>query len=320
MATITPTPHHTWQQGPLPEILGYLGSALVVGAGFALVAQSWTTWSLPTQIAIVAAAMAALYVAAGALSLTVGGRSKLHDHVARRRLVGVLAALAAPMAAMTTGLALEWSGLKFGTFDEFLMLIVFSVALVAAVFAAWWAPGVVPTIAVALASFMWVLAFLGSVIAPLETPLLDPVMLFVGATGWLIVAPRLLPPRVLSEALGMAAFIFFQVPTAMFALDRPIGVESEIATQMDIAMWFSRAALVGFAVVALILFARGRSWAWAVGGVVAAGVGAMSIAGQTLGLIAGLLVAGVVLLAASGILIITRTRRERVESVQSPER
>ncbi|MEK9737408.1 MAG: hypothetical protein VW239_08815, partial [Candidatus Nanopelagicales bacterium] len=72
--------------------------------------------------------------------------------------------------------------------------------------------------------------------------------------------------------------------------------------------------------VALILFARGRSWAWAVGGVVAAGVGAMSIAGQTLGLIAGLLVAGVVLLAASGILIITRTRRERVEEVQSSER
>lgn len=320
MAAITPTPHHTWQQGPLPEILGYLGSALVVGAGFALVAQSWTTWTLPTQVAIVAAAMAVLYVAAGVLSLTAGGRACLAEHVARRRLIGVLAALAAPLAAMTTGLALEWSGLEMGTFDEFLMLIVFSVALAAAVFAAWWVPGVVPTITVALAAFMWILTFIGSVIGPIETPLLDPIVLFVGAVGWLVVAPRLLPPKILTESLGMAAFIFFQVPTAMFALDRPLGLDPGIVAQMDIAMWFSRTALVGFAAVALILFARGRSWAWAVGGVVAAGVGAMSIAGQTLGLIAGLLVAGVVLLAASGILIITRTRRERIESVTSPDR
>ena len=307
----TPRPHHTWQHGRLPEILGYLGAALVVGAGFALVAQSWSSLSLATQTGVVASAMVALYIAAGALSLTAGGRQHLSEHVARRRLIGVLAALAAPLAAMTTALALEWSGVDFGRRDEITMLIVFSVALIAAGFAAWWVPGIVPTIAVALTGFMWIMTFLGSVIGPLESPLLDPIVLFVAASGWLLLAPRLLSPAVLAEALGMAAFIFFQVPTAFFAFDRPMGLDADIEWQMDAAMWFSRAVLLGFAALALYLFARGRSWAWAVGGVIAAGVGAMSVAGQTLGLIAGLFVAGVVLLAASGILIITRTRREK---------
>jgi len=62
------------------------------------------------------------------------------------------------------------------------------------------------------------------------------------------------------------------------------------------------------AVSALTIFARGGSWAWAVGGVVAAAIGALAIAGSALGWVTGMLVAGVVLLAIAGLLFLARQR------------
>lgn len=301
--------HRSWQQGVLPEVLAYLGAAFVVGAGFALIIQSWEAWDIATQISIVAAAMVSVYVAAAALSLSSGGRGGLADHGTRRRLVTVLATLAAPLAALLTGLAIDAADFRVERREDMMMMIVFSVALLAAAFAAWWVPGAFPTVAVGLAGFMWITAFDGTVIGPLESPLLSEVVLLVAAIGWLAVAPFLLRPRILAESLGMAGLVILQMPAAFSGFDLPTGIDEAVQTQITVAAWTARIALLAFAIVALALFTRGRSWAWAAGGVVAAGVGAMSIAGQALGLIAGLFVAGVVLLAASGVIIITRARR-----------
>lgn len=310
--------HRPWQQGVLPEVLAYLGAAFVVGAGFALVIQSWETWNSATQISIVAAAMVSVYVAAAALSLSSGGRGGLAQHGTRRRLVTVLATLAAPLAALLTGLAIDAADFRVERREDLMMMIVFSVALLAAAFAAWWVPGAFPTVAVGLAGFMWITAFDGTVIGPLESPLLSEVVLLVAAIGWLVIAPFLLRPRILAESLGMAGFIILQMPAAFSGFDLPRGIDEGVQTQITLAAWTARIALLVFAVVALALFTRGRSWAWAAGGVVAAGVGAMSIAGQALGLIAGLFVAGVVLLAASGVIIITRGRRAAPGPLSDP--
>lgn len=301
--------HRSWQQGVLPEVLAYLGAAFVVGAGFALIIQSWEAWNVATRISIVAAAMVSVYVAAAALSLSSGGRAGMVDHGTRRRLVTVLATLAAPLAALLTGLAIDAADFRVERREDMMMMIVFSVAFLAAAFAAWWAPGAFPTVAVGLAGFMWITAFDGTVIGPLESPLLSEVVLLVAAIGWLAVAPFLLRPRILAESLGMAGLVILQMPAAFSGFELPVGIDEAVQTQITVAAWTARIALLAFAIVALALFTRGRSWAWAAGGVVAAGVGAMSIAGQALGLIAGLFVAGVVLLAASGVIIITRARR-----------
>jgi hypothetical protein len=298
----------SWQHGPLPEIIGYVGAALVASAGLNLVGQSWDSWPIPVRFGLSVAGVLALYAAAVTLTVTIGGRGPLVAHVARRRMVGVLASLAAPLIAVAIALAFDWAGIAYDTANSRLPLIFVGAAVLATVVAAWWAPGVVPTLAVAGASLIWLETFTGIVIAPLEQPLVIAATGAVAAVTWLAVAPRLLPPRVLTEALGIAAFIVLQLPEAFRALDMPPLLDDVAEQRLTWAMWFARIALLAFAAAALILFARGASWPWAVGGVIAAGAGALSIAGQTLGLIAGLFVAGIILLAVSGVILVARSR------------
>ncbi|MEY3733563.1 MAG: hypothetical protein RL347_922 [Actinomycetota bacterium] len=305
--------HHSWRQGPLPEIIGYVGAALVVSAGLNLIAQTWDQWPKAVQLAVVITGVLVFYVAAIAITATSGGFSALREHVVRRRLVGVLLSVAAPLMAASVAVGLDWAGVSLEGEGNYWPPVMVSVAVVGAVIAAWWAPGVVPTLAVAFASFIWLEVFTGSVLGPLEQPLVIAVVAAVATVAWLIVAPRLLPPRILTEALGVAGFIISQVSHAFMAFDFPPFLDEVAEQRLTWAMWFSRIALLVFAAVALILFARGGSWVWAVGGVVAAGAGALSIAGQTFGLIAGLFVAGIILLAVSGVLLLARGRRPKDE-------
>lgn len=311
-------PGKSWQQGPWPEIIGYVGAALVVGAGFALIAQAWDNWPIAAQFSLVLTGTMALYIAAVVLTVTAGGHSALAEHTTRRRLVGVLAGLAAPLLAATTALLLDWMGIVVDTPGSTLPLGLVGVAVAAGILAAWWAPGVIPTLVVGAACFTWLQVFLGLVAAPLEMPILDAAVGAVATIAWILVAPRFLPPRELTQALGVFAFISLQMSTAFMAFDMPPLLSDVAQTRLLWAIWFSRVALLAFAAVCLYVFARERSWLWAVGGVVAAGAGALSIAGQTLGLIAGLLVAGVILLAVSGALLLTRRRSEPPTS--APER
>ncbi len=116
--------------------------------------------------------------------------------------------------------------------------------------------------------------------------------------------PRLLAIPTLSEALGVAWILLMLGPAAVTDL----AAMPEVTDAQAVAVWVSRALLVAFATVALTLFARGASGAWAVGGVLAAVMAAMGTAGQALGWVAALLVAGVVLLALSGLLLVLRRR------------
>jgi hypothetical protein len=304
-----PAPARSWRHGPLPEIIGYVGAALVVSAGLNLIGQTWETWPKSAQLAVVASGAVALYVAATVITSTAGGFAALRDHVVRRRLVGVLLALAAPLVAASVAVGLDWAGISLEGDGNYWPLAMASAAVAAACIAAWWAPGVVPTLAVAIASFIWLQIFIGTTLGPLEQPLIIAIVSAVGTVAWLIVAPLLLPPRILTEALGVAGFIMLQVSHAFMAFDFPPFLDDVAEQRLTWAMWFSRIALLAFAAVALILFARGASWVWAAGGVIAAGAGALSIAGQTFGFIAGLFVAGIILLAVSGVLLITRGRR-----------
>jgi hypothetical protein len=309
---------HTWRQGPLPEIIGYVGAALIVSAGLNLVGQTWDSWPQIAQFAVVTVGVVALITAAAILTVTAGGMRALRDHVIRRRLVGVLVVLAAPLSAAALAIGLDWGGISLDARGSYWPLGVITIAVLMTAVAAWWAPGVVPTLGVAFASFTWLQVFIGLVLGPMEQPVAIAAVSAVVTVAWLIVAPRLLPPRVLTEALGVAAFIMLQVSHAFMALDFPPLLDEVGEQRLTWAMWFSRVALLVFATVALVLFARGQSWVWAVGGVVAAGAGALSIAGQTLGLIAGLFIAGVLLLAVSGVLLVARGRHPVTTSDQGP--
>jgi hypothetical protein len=309
-----------WRRGPLSEIIGYVGAALIVSAGLSLVSQTWDSWPKPVQFGVVTAGALVLYATSILITLNAGGLGSLRAHVIRRRLVGVLLVVAAPLVAAAFAVALDWAGIVIDAEGVYWPLAVMSVGLVAAGLAAWWAPGVMPTLGVAFASFTWLQVFFGQVLGPWEQPLAIAVVSAVATLGWLVVAPMLLPPRVLTEALGVAGFILLQVAHAFMAFDMPPQLGDVAEQRLMWAMWFSRIALLAFATVALVIFARGGSWVWAVGGVVAAGAGALSIAGQTLGLIAGLFAAGIILLAVSGVLLVARTRHRDEAATSDQER
>lgn len=305
----------TKRRGALPEIIGYIGAAFIVGAGLTLASQTWALWPKPVQLGVVTLGAIALYATALIVTTTAGGLTSIRDHAARRRLVGVLLAVAIPLAVSALVVALEWAGVGIDTEGTYWPIGLASLALVAAAIAAWWAPGAVPTLSVAVTGLIWLWSVTSRILGSWDLPLVIATVGAVCTVGWLIIAPRFLPPRVLTEALGVTAFIGLQLGNAFMTLDSSLPDDSGQQHIMW-AMWFSRIALLIFALVAVIIFARGGSWVWAAGGVIAAGAGSLSIAGQTLGMVAGLFVAGVILLALSVAILIARARR-RDESVTS---
>ena len=300
--------HRPWQQGPLPEIAGYVGASLVASAALNFVAQSWEDWSTLVRLTIVGTAVGLLY-AAGLIILALGGgRSGLarEDRANRRRLVAVLFAFAAPLAGAFVAVILDAQGL-FAEVTPWLILPGV-VALAAAIAGAWTAPGVVSTLVVG-GTAAWTALASTIVVAENQPEWWVPVIAAVFGALWLAVAPRLLAVPTLSEALGVAWILLMLGPAAVTDLV----AMPEATDAQTVAVWVSRALLLGFAAVALALFARGASGAWAVGGVLAAVMASMGIAGQALGWVAALLVAGVVLLALSGLLLVLRRQTAEPE-------
>jgi hypothetical protein len=318
LGDVVPAPGQK-RRGALPEIVGYIGAAFIVGAGLTLASQTWALWPKPVQLGVVTLGAIALYVTALIVTTTAGGLSPLRDHAPRRRLVGVLLAVAIPLAVSALVVALEWAGVDIDTEGTYWPIGLASIALVAAAIAAWWAPGAVPTLSVAVTGLIWLWSVISRILGSWEQPLVIATVSAVCTVGWLIIAPRFLPPRVLTEALGVTAFIGLQLVNAFTTWDSSLPDDSG-QQQLMWATWFSRIALLIFALVAVAIFARGGSWVWAAGGVIAAGAGALSIAGQTLGLVAGLFVAGVILLAASGAILIARARRKDEPATSDPGR
>lgn len=303
-------PHHSWT-AVLPQVLGWVGAALVLSAALSLVGQSWDTWSDVTRLLVLVAALIVLVAPAVTVLLVTGGRAAVDTDDARRRIVAVLLALSAPLVAATA----YWTLTVAGVDDEILSeqtwaLIPAFAGLIAAVTAAWLARGVMTTLAVAA---MW--AFTGITLLSLFSSQPDWVLpVIVAGVGavWLAVAPRVLTPVPLTEALGVAWTVAMLAPVAL--MESRI-VDPDMPVDEIAASWVGRGLLLVFALVAFGVFARSGHWAWAVGGVIAAALAALAIAGSALGWIAGMLVAGVVLIAVSGLLMLAR--RPKKEPVTS---
>ena len=232
-----------------------------------------------------------------------GWRSGLQSeqHANRRRLVAVLFALTAPLVGAFAAVILDAQG-RFTEASPWIILPGV-VALVAALAGAWCAPGTMTTLAVA-GMGAWVALATSIVVAENQPEWWIPILSTAFGALWLAAAPRLLANPTLSESLGMAWLLVTLGPAAVTDLAEPVVITGDQA----IAAWLSRGILVVLAAVALTLFARGASGAWAVGGVIAAVLASMGLAGQTLGWVAALLVSGVVLLALSGLLLALRRR------------
>lgn len=311
-AAAAPEQRRTWMQGPLPEIIGYVGGALVASAGLNFVAQSWEKWSFFTRVSVIGTAIVILYAAAGTIVGIAGGRTALDslEKANRRRLTAVLLALASLLVGALTAVILDNRG--WMDFDDTTWWIVLPgvVAFLAAAAGAWFAPGTVSTLAVAATSG-WTGVALAMKLAQDRPAWWVPVLITAFGAAWLAVAPRVLRARELSESLGLAWLLLFLGPAALADLSDPSMTSTD---DQVVSVWVSRGLLTAMALISLTLFARGASWAWAVGGVIAAVMAAMAFAGQALGWVAALLVAGVVLLACSGLLLAIRRRGDRASA------
>lgn len=313
-------PHTSWTQGPLPEILGYVGAALVASAALTFVAQSWEAWGYPIRLGLVAGAAVVLYAVAIWVTVASGGRSGLADaeHGNRRRLVALLVSLAAITVGGLVALIIDWQQLWIDAARDPWIIPPAVAAFAGAAVAVWLVGNVLTTLAMAATS-AWSGIVLGSFAVGDGPTWWMPILIAVSGAIWLAIAPRVLAVPVLSEALGMAWILVFLGPLAMTDLRAGDSVEG-MPDDMRIATWIARGALIALAVVALIVFARGGSWAWGVGGIISATFAALGIAGQAMGWVAGLLAAGVVLLAVSGLLLLMRRRTRAPDVTSDPGR
>lgn len=307
MATASPSSPqsvpHGWTR-VLPEILGYVGAALVASAALNLVAQSWEDWSDTVRLLVLIAATVVLAGPALGIAVAHRGRVGLADHGTQRRLVALMLALSAALVAATAHQILVMAGIEdvFERSDPW-VLVPAAAGLVVAILGAWLAPGVLATLGVAgLSGFAAVSGM--SLIADQPAWVL-PILIAGAGAIWLALTPLWLMPPVLAEALGVAWIIVGLMPQAL--IESRV-IDPDMPADQVAATWWARGLLLAFAAAALTVFARGGSWAWAVGGVIAAAIGALAVAGSALGWITGMLVAGVVLLALSGVLLLVRRR------------
>jgi hypothetical protein len=302
-ATVEPPTAH--RRGPVPEILGYVGGALLLSAVLSLVAQEWENWGDWLRITVSGGAATAVYLTASVVSGIAGWRSGLRTHAASRRLVAVLAAIGVPLVALTVmSLERAVTGDKGTDIDS---IIIGSAAFTAATLGAWWVRGVMTTLAVAAGTLWLSLSVATAVTRPDDhVAWLYPTLVLLVGVAWLLVAPRLLDAPLLSQAIGMAGLVIMLASQALetYSSEMP-------PTDIIIAMWLSRGLLVAIALVALIGFAMGWPWPFAAGGVAAGVFAALSIGQGALGWITGLFIAGLVLLALSGIMLALRRRHMR---------
>lgn len=304
-----PEAARSWLRSPIPEILGYVGAALVASAALNFVAQSWEGWSDTVRITVVAVALALLLGAAAGFTLAAGGPRALNDgaHDQYRRVVGVCMALATLATALLVNLIIDASGVPRSEDSDPWILVTALAAFVVAAAGAWLARGVMTTLAIAGASGIVAIGIVNVIGS--EPAWVWPAVAFAGWAAWMVIAPRILAVPVLAEALGMAGVLVALAPVALAEQRGEPGIPMEpMPDDLLLAMWLARGMLALVAVAGLVLFARGGSWAWAAGGIIAAAVTAMAVAGQALGWVAGLLAAGVVLLVVSGVLLLARRR------------
>jgi hypothetical protein len=279
----------------LPELLGYLGGALVISAAALFFALQWGDLTTRQQVLLLAAGAVALAVVAGVLVAAGGGFAAMRtqSQAARRRLAGVLFTGSAALAAAAVGAQLA-SATGEDTSTHVLVACLTMLVLAVAGYVA--APTVVGMLAAAVAAF----ATVGLVLDEFGDVQPAAYGALVAALGvaWVVLAEtgvwhEVTSSRVVGCILVVAGA---QIPVFDFEGGSP---------------WIAYLMLAAVAVSGFWLYVARNAWPYLAAGVVSVTlVVPEALADWTdgsLGAAGGMLVAGVTLLVAS--LVGMRLRR-----------
>lgn len=293
----------------LPEVFGYLGAAFVIAAGLLVVARFWRDMGLALQVGVAAAGSVALIAAALVIaSTTRGGWTALRTtaDAPRRRLVGVLLVLAAPLAGLSLGLVLDDANVQAVLLPSALVALAVCAVAVAV------APGVIPTLALFAAGGFTIAGF---------GELFDSVsmlawLIAVVAAGivWTVVAPRLTGTRTLALCLGLFTLVYAGFMAAQYERGPEFDeFGNEIVRPLE---WganavapFGYAVLLGLVVAGVVMYLRGAFWPWIAAAGLAAAAFVGTLAAEQFGAIVAFFAVGIVLLGASAVLLVRRGRR-----------
>jgi hypothetical protein len=283
-------------RGRLPEVVGYLGAALVLTAAVVAVGQQWRDLAVAGRFSVSALGAVLLLAAAAVVVRSSPGQPRsLRDGTddARRRLAGVLVVLAAPLAAIALGVLLENAGV-----DRVLLPSAVLAAAVAAAAVAV-APGVVPTLGLAVSSLVTAFGVTDLFDAPGQ--LLVTVVLLVTALLWTVVTPRVTRTPNLALALGL----LLAVGTGFAAASGDGHVVLEPGRGWLVPVGYATLAVL--AVLGVVMFLSGRSWPWIGSAALSAAALVGTLADDALGPVAGVFIAGAVLLTLSAVLLRRRS-------------
>ena len=249
----------------LPEVLGYLGAAFVVTAGLLVVARFWRQMGLPVRVTVsLTGATALIAVALVVACTTTGGWRRLRSSAdaARRRLVGALLVLAAPLTALALGLVLDDADVQTVLLPSALVALAVCAVAVAV------AGGVIPTLGVFAAGGLTLAGF-GELFDSVST-LAWMVAIVLTAMVWTAVAPRLAGAPTVALSLGLLTLVYVGSFAAQYQIHEGPEVD-EFGNTMDFGPveWgahavvpFGYAVLLGVIVVGTALYLRGASWPW----------------------------------------------------------
>ncbi len=290
-------------RGRLPEVLGYLGGALVAVAALGVIGRFWSQLPGPARVGVTFGGAAALtgagLVIAGAAR---GGWRGLRapGETARRRLVGVLVVLAAPLAAATAGQLLRDLG------DDRVLAPSAGLALAVCLLADVVASGAVPTLGMFFAGAT-TLGGAGELLGSVTT-LAAVAAVAAAAAAWSGLAPRVSGAPLLAVSLGLLAIVGDGFRAAQYSVSGGAGSSGASAPE-----WGAHAvAPLGYAVLLAVAAAgvtaylRGGPWPWIAGAGLACAAFVGAFTGRTLGPVAAFFTAGMVLLVASAVLLARR--------------
>jgi hypothetical protein len=295
----------------LPEVLGYLGAAFVLAAGVGVVVHYWRDMSLALQVALTATGAVALIAAALVVAYsTPGGWTTLRTtaDAPRRRLVGALLVIAAPLAALSLGLVLDHAAVQA------VLLPSAIVALAVCGVATAVAGGVIPTLGLFAAGGVTIAGF-GELFDSVST-LAWMIAVVAVAAVWTALAPRLTGARTLAVCLGLFTLVYAGFNAAQFNA-HPTGVD-EFGNTFEVVPpveWgahavapFGYAVLLGVVVAGVAMYLRGAFWPWIAAAGLAAAALVGTLAAERFNAIVAFFAVGIVLLGTSAVLLVRRGR------------
>lgn len=261
------------------EVAGYVGGGLMLAGAATLVGVSWDALSQVGQMALLAAVSVALIAAALAIGGGPAALRPVRDGSApgRRRVIGVLLALAAGPAALAVGVAV----------DNHPEVLAPAVGLAVAVSGYAWVRTVPGALAAAVLSLITVVSAGNEVTDPVLATAVG--LIALGSTWIALSVGGVVVPRGVGFGIGAAiALIGAQEPigsseTAGWAYGLTFAVA---AACLALYRWQRAAVLLVAGVLGVSVAVPEAVWDWTEGAGGAAGV---------------LLVGGAVLLAASGV-------------------